>query len=285
MGFFPSFVMVIFLIVLATGSLENTSNNQVPIQVNNTTDNVSNIATASPIDNGALYRAIIPAIIIVSLAGLAAYLIYTGAREVRKKPISQDYKIMFSSVLVVIIIAIIDMSGLLTLPNSTSLPTWIYTIATMVLLFVTINYVTATEKLVEATKKGLEFQTAPRIFVMIKQGDEIARFIDLVIENKGQGEAKNITFIVAPDFETVSGFLTKEYEIFKKGLPYMAPGQRFFFTLTDLGENYDEKKDMSFTITVRYHDIEGTEYIDSYLIDLSIFHGFRFWGEFEPGIV
>lgn len=93
------------------------------------------------------------------------------------------------------------------------------------------------------------------------------------IENIGLGPAYDIRFDIKPDFEMRKDYWLSNIKLLKDGLHYFAPKQSYQFFLTSMLEDYNEKIIKKFEILVSYKNVEGKEFHDIYLIDLSIYSG------------
>jgi len=143
----------------------------------------------------------------------------------------------------------------------------------------TIAYAILTWRLVSETKRMREAQTEPKVSVTIQPREEWINFIDMVIQNIGPGQARNIKFDVNPDFEYTKGMFLSELGPMKNGLGYLAPNQKLQFFLTSMAENFEEKRKKSFEITVSYENSAHKKYEDVYVIDFSPLIGLSRLGE------
>lgn len=161
------------------------------------------------------------------------------------------------------------------------LENWITAGFTIVLVFVTYQYVLLTKDLVNENKKLAEIQqrltnqqTLPELHIFLKRGEFVPNYIWMVIENYGGGAAKNVTFRSEPDFNTISGSLNEQYDIFSRGMSYFPPHQSIAFLLTDFSIDADKKRDFVFTIIIDYDDDFNTHHTKTIKIEL-----FQFWGQ------
>jgi len=133
----------------------------------------------------------------------------------------------------------------------------------------TVMYAILTRKLVSETKKMREAQTEPKISVTIQPSDHWLMIINMVIQNIGLGPAYNISFKINPDFEFDKGEFLSELGFIKRGLNYLAPNQKLQFILTFLSDDFKEKINKVFEVTVCYRNRINKEYTDVYLLDFS----------------
>lgn len=113
----------------------------------------------------------------------------------------------------------------------------------------------------------------------IQPREELINFIDLVIQNVGLGPAYDIKFKISPDFEYAKGRFLSELGFMKNGVRYIAPNQKIQFFLTSMIENFEEKIEKSFQVTITYKNSVGKTYEDEYPIDFSQFIGLTQLGE------
>ena len=106
--------------------------------------------------------------------------------------------------------------------------------ATLLLVIVTAYSVTTTNQI---AKKQLKFQNDPLVVLSIKENDDNVQIIDLIIENVGNGIAKNIRFETAPlGFITMSGDPLEKLYFFKHGIQILAPKQKYIIHLVNFAE-------------------------------------------------
>lgn len=158
------------------------------------------------------------------------------------------------------------------------------------------------KKTTDISKRQMELQNEPLISLSIQENDVQVQVIDLIIENLGNGLAKNIQFEVGPQgFITLSGDPLEELYFFKRGIEYFAPRQRYVISLVDFADKIlkireregipiDDNQltpsegarlrrivrdESEFRITVRYEDREGKEIVSSFTFNLCVFWGLR----------
>lgn len=95
--------------------------------------------------------------------------------------------------------------------------------------------------------------------------------MNLVIENIGQSIAKDVKFIVCPDFEIIEGRYLSQIGLFKNGLEVFPPHRKIVTYLTWMPKDYERKISEPFTISVTYKGFLNKEYTKNYTIDLSFF--------------
>jgi hypothetical protein len=115
-----------------------------------------------------------------------------------------------------------------------------------------------------------EVETEPDISVIVQPRKEFINFIDLIIENIGNGPAYNISFEVSKDFIIPSDEKLSELPIMKK-IEYMTPSQKIQFFLASMIDDKDNPK--KFTITANYENKNGKEYTSEYIVDFNKFKG------------
>lgn len=143
----------------------------------------------------------------------------------------------------------------------------------------TVVYAILTWKLVSETRRMREAQTEPKVSLCIQPREELINFIDLVIQNVGLGPAYDIKFKISPDFEYAKGRFLSELGFMKNGVRFIAPNQKIQFFLTSMIENFEEKIEKSFQVTITYKNSVGKTYEDEYPIDFSQFIGLTQLGE------
>ena len=93
----------------------------------------------------------------------------------------------------------------------------------------TVIYAVLTWKLVHETQKMRKIQSEPRVSVYLQRNETAMGFIDIVIQNVGQGPAYSIELKVEPNFICRQNVSLSELDVFKHVIPYLAPNQRVQF--------------------------------------------------------
>lgn len=158
------------------------------------------------------------------------------------------------------------------------------------------------KKTTDISLRQMELEHEPLISLSIKENDTRIQVIDLIIENLGNGLAKNIQFEVdPPGFITLSGDLLEELYFFKRGLQFLPPRQRYVISLVDFAEKISKireregfpiddnqltpsegqrfrrivRDESEFHITLHYEDREGREKFSPFAFNLCVFWGLR----------
>ena len=153
----------------------------------------------------------------------------------------------------------------------------------------------------EILEKQRITQLEPIVTIHVEENEKapIPGYIDLVIENVGNGVAKNIRFadVYPKGFTTLSGDPLDKLFIVQNGIQTLAPQHRYVIHMIQLGEKIEEfkkgylngiqdfspfqlrerlKKDLELHLSVTYEDIEGlSKKHNEYRINLCIFWGLR----------
>ena len=155
---------------------------------------------------------------------------------------------------------------------------------TGVVAFSTVVYAVLTWRLVTETRRMREFQTEPRVCIRV-EADRTGRLgYELVIQNEGQGVAKNVRF----RFEGDSSYFRNswvnrnppaidELPIIKNGLDYLEPNQSYRFLLgTVSNEEFERSIEAPWTFHTQYESLYGKNKSDTYVVDFSLFSGMFF---------
>jgi hypothetical protein len=98
-----------------------------------------------------------------------------------------------------------------------------------------------TEKESGLAQKQLKFQNEPIISLMIKENDDQVQIIDLIIENVGNGVARNIRFEISPPgFTTLSGDPIAKLYFFQRGIQILPPKQKVPIHLVNFAQKIRE---------------------------------------------
>lgn len=145
-----------------------------------------------------------------------------------------------------------------------------------------------------SNEKIINLQSEPVISITLQENDVDIHIIDLIIENLGQGIAKNLQFEFVPTgFITLSNYPIEKLPLFQHGIPILGSKQKFIFHLTNLAlaiakierENSDLegtilhnklRENLRFQIKISYESItRKIKKTDTFDINLCIFWGLR----------
>lgn len=142
----------------------------------------------------------------------------------------------------------------------------------------TVFYAVLTHRLVSETKRMREVQTEPALSIWIEPSEHGVNFINLVIENSGQGSAHSIALTSVPNFQRFREKYLADLGLFKHGIKHLAPRQRITFFLTSILEDvHGHDKDLGrldFTVEARYSSSIGRMFADTFPIHFESFEGF-----------
>jgi hypothetical protein len=110
--------------------------------------------------------------------------------------------------------------------------------ATVLLVIITAFSVKKTN---EIAQRQLKLQNDPIISLSIKENEENVQIIDLVIENVGNGIAKNIQFEITPHgFTTLSGDPLENLYFFQRGIQLLPSKQKYVIHLVNFAQKIRE---------------------------------------------
>lgn len=130
----------------------------------------------------------------------------------------------------------------------------------LVVAAATVFYALLTHRLVEETRRMREVQTEPALALRLEPSEHGVNFVNLVVENVGQGPARNIRFKAAPDFRRFRNQHVSDWGIFRHGLNYMAPGQKITLFLTSVLDDVHkgrEMRELNFDVEVSFETPAG----------------------------
>ena len=148
----------------------------------------------------------------------------------------------------------------------------------------TVVYAVLTWRLVTETRRMREVQTEPRVSIRIEADHTGLLGYELVIQNEGQGVAKNVRF----EFEGDPSYFQSSWvnrrppavndlPIIKNGLDYLEPNQLYRFLLgTVSSEEFERAIDAPWTFRTYYESLYGKCKSDTYVVDFSQFSGMFF---------
>lgn len=145
----------------------------------------------------------------------------------------------------------------------------------------TVVYAVLTWKLVTETRTMRESQTDPRVSVRVESDHTGTLGYELVIQNEGQGVAKNVSFEFEgdPSYFRNSWLLNPppavgDLPIIKNGLDYLESKQTYRFPLGTVSEGeFDRAVVSPWTFRTQYQSIHGKRRSDTYVVDFSQFLG------------
>ena len=140
----------------------------------------------------------------------------------------------------------------------------------------TVFYVILTRKLVLETNALRILQITPDIHIYFEMSDVKATSVYIVIENKGNGLAKNVKFEIIKDFEfyNFEKLKLKNNGIISNGLENFYPKQKFKYYFTNLSENYNEKIKDFMKLKVIFEDINSKKNEKDIDLNFGIFSGY-----------
>ena len=148
----------------------------------------------------------------------------------------------------------------------------------------TVVYAVLTWRLVTETRRMREVQTEPRVSIRIEADRTGLLGYELVIQNEGQGLAKNVRF----EFEGDPSYFRNSWvnrrppavndlPIIKNGLDYLEPNQSYRFPLgTVSSEEFERAIEAPWTFRIHYESLYGKRKSDTYVVDFSQFSGMFF---------
>ena len=135
-------------------------------------------------------------------------------------------------------------------------------------------YAGLTWKLVSETKQLRRVQTDPRISMHVEPSRMAERGrVELVIQNVGQGPAKEISFGFEGDGTYFGNGPIDQLNVIKNGLRNLAPHQEFRVILgwLNIGGTFERAKQNPWIFDVRYKSISESEACEQFVIDFSQF--------------
>lgn len=137
----------------------------------------------------------------------------------------------------------------------------------------TVFYARLTHQLVLETRRMREAQTQPHVVVRVDSSILELGFLNLLVENVGQGPAYDVTFALDADFEMEKGRRLSQVGFVKHGLKYLSPRQKFTTFLRSFigtpNEQLEGPDRLRFTIAVRYRDAAGKRFDERFEIDFA----------------
>jgi hypothetical protein len=127
-----------------------------------------------------------------------------------------------------------------------------------------------------------KYQNMPEISMYLKFAEASPALLFLIIENIGNGVARNVKFDIVKNYEHYKNpddNLT-EIGIIKNGLENFYPKQIFRYFINHTSENWEEKKEQIIKIKVSYDDFFFTRTNKTYVMSVEQFAGGR---QFKPG--
>jgi hypothetical protein len=110
--------------------------------------------------------------------------------------------------------------------------------------------------------------------------DTTTRSLSVVVENVGQGPAKDVNFEFSRPLESSDGLVISELPLFTIGLTSLSPAARISCFWDDFGDlmahlREHDLEGADFEVTVRYSDLAGASYSNRWDIQPAIYQGLR----------
>jgi hypothetical protein len=172
--------------------------------------------------------------------------------------------------------------------SADSLSSWLSAIATVAIAVLTFILAKETWYLREAQIQQLaelkRENIRPNVGVQLESSQVGMNYINVKISNLGKGIARKISFTfldrqgnqVAENQDVVVNKLLK-LGIFRLGIESMGIGQvisSFVFSFLDLGKDLNGEIFKPYlSIAIKFEDIEGTSYVNSFAVDFAQFQG------------
>ena len=142
-----------------------------------------------------------------------------------------------------------------------------------ILAITTIAYALITNRMLIETRRLRESQTEPNIFITVEPNERARSFLNLVIQNIGQGPAFDLKFKVDPDILLGTGEPLSKVNFMIQGFSRLAPKQRFEFFIANAREVAKDKARTLYNLTVFYNDKNRKPYEASYVLDFTEYFG------------
>jgi hypothetical protein len=127
-----------------------------------------------------------------------------------------------------------------------------------------------------------ESTTGGRPLIIVSEDYENLSTINLIIQNVGEGPAKNIAFTFSSPVESSDGYVLSDLAIFQEGITSLAPGARivcYWDDLRNLQPMFQEGRlERHIRVTVEYEDITGGSYSHEWEVDPSLYEELRTFG-------
>ena len=148
----------------------------------------------------------------------------------------------------------------------------------------TAAYALLTWRLVSETRKLRQVQTDPRVSVRVEADHTGRPGYELVVENNGQGVAKNVSFEFKGDPSYFRNSWVNrappaidELPIIKNGLDYLEPNQVYRFPLGTVSpDEYERAVETPWTFRTQYESLYGKRKTVTFIVDFSQFRGMLF---------
>lgn len=172
--------------------------------------------------------------------------------------------------------------------SADSISSWLSAIATVAIAVLTFILAKETWYLREAQIRQLEElkreNIRPDVGVQLESSPVGMNFVNVKISNLGKGIARKITFAFldrhghpVPQGQDVVVDKFLKLGIFRLGLESMGIGQSvssFVFSFFDLGKDLNGEIFKPYLhIAIRFEDVEGTEYANTFAVDFAQFEG------------
>ena len=150
---------------------------------------------------------------------------------------------------------------------TTELGDWLIIVFTGIVAVSTVFYAILTWRLVAETRRMREAQTEPRVSVRVEQEHGGLPAYELVIQNEGQGVAKNVRFEFEgdPTYFRYSSSRRAPPQVdkltaIKDGLDYLEPSQVYRYPVgIVLPEEFERATEKPWTFGIKYENLQGEQ--------------------------
>lgn len=146
----------------------------------------------------------------------------------------------------------------------------------------TVVYAILTWRLTSETRAMRKAQTDPHVSLTVQRLENHVGSMEIVVENLGPGPAKNVTFRPSEDLvlDSRTNSTLSQMGLFRHGVTYMSPGQRFRFFLVSTTDHPELLANEPVRIEIAYETVVGEKKVGEYFIDFRILEGM--WALPEP---
>lgn len=143
---------------------------------------------------------------------------------------------------------------------------YINTALTAAMVIATIVYVVFTYRLVKESRKSREHNLEAHIIAYLVSAETSPSLVTLIIENIGNGVARNVEGKIIRDIQNNRKSLT-DLGIFQKKFEYFPSGHKLNYFLLSLADNYEERIEDFIEFELTYTDTVGKNKAQRYKVE------------------
>lgn len=153
------------------------------------------------------------------------------------------------------------------------------TVATVLLVGVTVSYVVFTYRLMSISRAQAKFATQPDVVAYLEPHDVFYNIVNLVLRNVGPGTAYDVKLSAEGDDPILDAHPLREVGLFVRGVPVLPSGAKRELFLANAYGGFDALKKLQLAVNVTYRGMDGESRNARFPLDFNEFEKMGTIGE------